>query len=112
MDDKKYKKNKNKNLIKDIKFNNNPKIKIDINDNLNNINNFNSYNKKDKFNKRYEDKIRLNSLSESKNVKLSFKFDEQKNLLNNKSFDCIMPPNDLTDIYKKNFLFSRIINNE
>ena len=108
LENKKYK-NKS-NLIKDIKFNNNAKKKVYINSNIN-INKVNSYKNSLKFNNRYEDKMRLNSLSESKNMKLSFNFEEQKNLLNNKSYECIMPPNDLSDIYKKNIIFSKIINN-
>ena len=106
LENKKYKKKSN--LIKDIKFNNKAKIKIDVNSNINKVN---SYKNILKFNNRYEDKMRLNSLSESKNMKFSFNFEEQKNLLNNKSYDCIMPPNDLSDIYKKNIIFSKIINN-
>ena len=36
--------------------------------------------------------------------KCNFQFDNN----NNKSLDNIMPPNDLTDIYKKNLIFSKI----
>ena len=57
--------------------------------------------------------MRLKSLSENKNKSLTFNYEDKKSLMNiNRSFDAVMPPNDLTDIYKKNIVFSKLINNE
>jgi len=57
----------------------------------------------------------LNTLNINENINLTpFYNIEDRNIpLNtNKSFEFIMPPNDLTDIYKKNLIFHQLINQE
>ena len=99
------------NLIKDVKFRNNIKIKID--ENYSNINNSNELYKKfiQTLNK---DKIKINLLNCGNNsLKSSYNFDNKKYLLNNNnenindnnSYDFIMSPNDLYNIYRKNIIF-------
>ena len=99
------------NLIKDVKFRNNIKIKID--ENYSNINNSNELYKKfiQTLNK---DKIKINVLNCGNNsLKSSYNFDNKKYLLNNNnenindnnSYDFIMSPNDLYNIYRKNIIF-------
>ena len=115
-DEKKFKKlkpkrdkNKKRSLIKEIKYKNKKyKLDTDYNDNIGS----NIIYKRLYYNI-FKDKIRINSLSESKNMKLKYNFEDNNSTLknnNNKSLDCIMPPNDLSDIYKKNLIFSQMIN--
>ena len=115
LDVKKNKNNKIKNLIKDIQFNANLKFKYNniynnrINNSINKIN-LNRKNKNFNINNISEDKIRFNSLREIKSMGFSFNFENKKVFLNNKSYDSIMPPNDFKNIYRKNFIYSQLIN--
>ena len=95
-------KNKNRNLIKEIKYKN-KKYKLDLDKNED-IGKNKIY--KQFINNIFSDKTKFSSLSEKKNMKFKCNFQFDNN--NNKSLDNIMPPNDLTDIYKKNLIFSKI----
>ena len=105
-------KSKKRNLIKEIKYKN-KKYNLDTDYNYNDKISSNKIYKKF-FNNIFIDKVRINALSENKNMKFKYNFEGyNKTLLNNnKSFDCIMPPNDLSDIYKKNLIFSQMFNKE
>ena len=105
-----YTNNNKNNIIKDIKFKNNLNFQLEQNYYFNS-------NKLDKkyVNNFYNNDIRLNTLNINENINLTpFYNIEDRNIpLNtNKSFEFIMPPNDLTDIYKKNLIFHQLINQE
>ena len=116
--DKKYKKKKKnginkRHLIKEVKFRNNSEPKFyDYNNNNKNFNTNKIY--KNIINNINKENIKINSLTDNINLKLSYNLDKKKFILNNnnnnKTFDIIMPPNDLSNIYKKNLSFNQFSN--
>ena len=56
----------------------------------------------------YHNKEKLNV--KKNNINLSWNFEDEKLLLNNnKSSDCVMPPNNLNEIIRKNLIFNKLI---
>jgi hypothetical protein len=108
-----YINNKNDNIIKDIEFK--KKLNFQLEKSAHNYY-FNSNELNMKYrNNFYNNEIKLNTLNINDNINLKplYNLEDRSIPLNtNKSFEFIMPPNDLTDIYKKNLVFQKIINQE
>ena len=109
----KFEYNKNNSIIKDIEFKNNFNFLLEKSE-KNYYFNSNELNKKYE-NHFYNNDIRLNTLNINENINLKplYNIEERTIPINtNKSFEFIMPPNDLTDIYKKNLIFHKLINQD